>query len=111
VEIQPADVEIRLTPGSSELTEVPALFWRERKASFMICRIGDNLFRPQFFYTPGEQYSTGRASYDNLAECVTALLQCQADDERGGGVGPAQARTGDRHGPDSENSAKSIDTI
>jgi hypothetical protein len=87
VELHLADVEIRLTPGSDELTEVPALFWRERDASFMICRLGENRFRPQFFYTPGEQFSTDRDNYDNLAECITALLQCQADDERGRGVG------------------------
>jgi hypothetical protein len=38
-----------------------------------------------FFYPVepgGEQYGAGRADYDDLAECVIAVLRAQADHEK-----------------------------
>jgi len=41
--------------------------------------VGDHRFRCQFFYSVREQYGTGKAEYDDLLECVVALLKLQAD--------------------------------
>ena len=82
VPIQMADVELQLDPGSDTLTVCPALYWSHGKAEFVVCKLGSGRFRAQFFYSPLEQYGTGRAEYDNLGDCVVTLLQVQADDER-----------------------------
>ena len=82
VEIHLADTEVRLDPSRTEVTECPAVFWKEREASFIICKLGENRFKNQFFYGPHEHYGTGRNEYDDLAECVTTILQVQSDDER-----------------------------
>ena len=81
IEVQQADVELRLDPGVPELTLCPALVWKERGAGFVISKAGDNRFRCQFFYSVREQYGTGKAEYDDLLECVVALLKLQADHE------------------------------
>ncbi|MDD5241146.1 MAG: hypothetical protein PHG47_05390 [Sulfuricella sp.] len=81
VEVQQADVELRLDPGVPELTACPALVWKERGAGFVVSKVGDNRFRCQFFYSVREQYGTGRSEYDDLLECVVALLKLQADHE------------------------------
>jgi len=54
----------------------------ERGADFVICKVGESRYRCQFFYSDQEQFGTGRDVYDNLAECVTILLQVQADHEQ-----------------------------
>jgi hypothetical protein len=81
VEVKAADVEMRLSPADRELTSCPALFWAERDAGFVLSKTGEGLFRCQFYYSVREQYGTGREEYDDLAECVTALLKLQADHE------------------------------
>ena len=37
--------------------------------------------RSLFYYSDEEQFGTGRAEYDELAECVSLLLKLQADHE------------------------------
>lgn len=86
IELQLADSELRLDPGLTELTVCPTIFWTERGANFVICKLPSNKYRNQFFYSIKEQYGTGRETYDDLAECVTALLQVQADHERDKGL-------------------------
>jgi hypothetical protein len=81
VEVQLADVELRLDPSVPELTLCPALVWKEQGAGFVISKVGDSRFRCQFFYSVREQYGTGKAEYDDLFECVVALLKLQADHE------------------------------
>ena len=81
VEVQQADVELRLDPSVPELTLCPALVWKERGAGFVLSKVGDSRFRCQFFYSVREQYGTGRVEYDDLLECVVALLKLQADHE------------------------------
>lgn len=81
IEVKQADVELRLSQADRELTLCPALFWAERGAGFVLAKTGDNRFRCQFYYSVREQYGTGREEYDDLAECVTALLKLQADHE------------------------------
>jgi len=82
VDLQLAEAELRLDLDSTTLTACPTVFWSERGASFVICKIGESKYRSQFFYRIREQYSTGRDFYTDLAECVTTLLQVQADHER-----------------------------
>ncbi len=86
VELQMADTELRLEPSVTELTTCPAVFWAERGANFVVCKIGEGHYRSQFFYSIREQYGTGRETYDDLAECVTILLQVQSDHERDKGL-------------------------
>jgi len=82
VALQLADSELQLDPSSTQLADCPTLFWSERGADFVICKVGESRYRCQFFYSDSEQFGTGRDVYDNLAECVTTLLQVQADHEQ-----------------------------
>ena len=83
-----ADSELRLDPESTVLTACPTLFWSERAANFVVFKIGEGRYRCQFFYGPNEEYGTGRDSYDDIAECVTHVLQLQADHESREGFAP-----------------------
>lgn len=82
VETQLADTELRLDPPSPALTSCPTVFWSERDANFVVCKVGPSHYRCQFYYSPREQFGTGREVYDDLQQCVTVLLQVQADHER-----------------------------
>jgi len=85
VATQPAEVELRLAPGDATLTACPTLYWEARGAAFVLAKVGAACWRAMFFYPAepgGEQYGTGRAEYDDLADCVIALLRAQADHEK-----------------------------
>jgi hypothetical protein len=82
VAIELADSELQLDPGAPVLTACPTVFWSERGCNFLIFKTGDGRYRSQFFYGEDEHYGTGRAEYDELAECVGLLLQLQADHEK-----------------------------
>jgi hypothetical protein len=82
VEVQQADVELRLDPAVPVLTVCPALVWQENGATFVICKVGENRFRGQFHYSVREQYGTGREEYDDLPQCVITLLKMQEDLEK-----------------------------
>ena len=82
VDVQTADAELRLDPSDRELTLCPVVYWREDKAQFVIFKTGEDRYRCQFFYADDEQYGTGRAEFDELAECVSLLLKLQADHEK-----------------------------
>lgn len=79
LEIQRADIELRLDPAIPELTVCPSLVWSEGGATFVVCKLGDNRFRSQFLYSAREQFGTGISEYDDIAECVVTLLKFQAD--------------------------------
>ena len=79
VPLQSADVELQLDPVSETLTTCPSLYWNELGAEFIVSKLADQRFRCQFFYSASEQFGTGRDVYDNLGDCVTNLLQLQAD--------------------------------
>ncbi len=85
VEAQLADVELKLSPKDEVLTACPTLYWEERGAAFVIAKVAAGRYRTMFYY-PGdfnpEQYGTSRAEYEDLAECVTAVLRAQADHEQ-----------------------------
>jgi len=79
VPLQSAEVELLLDPEDKEPTPCPALYWSELGAEFIVAKVGEQRFRSQFFYSENEVFGTGRDVYDNLGDCVTILLQVQAD--------------------------------
>lgn len=81
VALELADSETRLDPHSDEVTVCPTFYWEQRGVEFVIFKVGDNLYRSQFYYSPIEQYGTGR-DFDDLVECVTTTLRLQADHEK-----------------------------
>ena len=81
VEIQLADVETKLYPDDRELTECPAMYWQVDEASFVIIKAGDKSYRSQFYYRGYQQYGTGKVEFDDLADCITTMLQVHADKE------------------------------
>jgi len=80
--IQLADCELQLSANSEELTSCPTQYWTERGAQFVVCKVGENRYRCQFFYSDAEHYGTGHDEYSSLEECVLTLLQVQADHEQ-----------------------------
>ncbi len=82
VEIELADCELVLDKDSETLTHCPTVFWHERGANFVVFKVGMFQYRAQFFYTPHDQYGTGIDEYNDLDECIAAVLQTQADHER-----------------------------
>ena len=88
VDIQLADSELRLSPTTQELTWCPTLFWQKDSVNFVVFKVASGRYRCQFFYSGNEQYNTGIEEYDNLSDCVTTLLQVQADHEVQKGINP-----------------------
>lgn len=76
------DGEIRMHPNDRELTEVPLAWWSQRGANFVIFKVDERRYRGQFYYRGYQQYGTGQPEFDDIASCVTTLLQVQADHER-----------------------------
>lgn len=104
VPLQLADSELQLNAASEELTLCPTLYWCERGAQFVVCKVAADRYRCQFFYSETEQYGTGRAEYDDLENCVMTLLQVQSDHERRMSPAPSSATVADLaaddyHGP------------
>ena len=82
VPVEPAETELRLDPAIDALTVCPTLYWSERGAHFVVCKVGAPRYRCQFFYTDADHFGTGRDEYDDLRLCVRTLLQVQADHEK-----------------------------
>ena len=82
VQIELADSDLQLDPGTPVLTACPTVYWSERGCNFLIFKTGEDRYRCQFFYSDEEQFGTGRAEFDELAECVSLLLKLQADHEK-----------------------------
>lgn len=85
IELELADAELRLKDSTGELarelTLCPTVFWQVDKVSFVIFKTAPQRYRCQFFYSIHEQYGTGIEEFDNIGECITVLLQIQADHE------------------------------
>ncbi len=103
VQVQLADSELQIDATSESLTLCPTLYWRERGAHFVVCKVAEGRYRSQFFYSDAEQYGTGHTEYDDLENCVVTLLQVQSDHERQLANISSGARLadtgGDYHGP------------
>ncbi len=82
VEILLADAELNLKPSAPDVATCPTIFWHERKTNFVVFKAGPSRFRTRFFYTPHDQFGTAIEEFDNLEECVAAVLQTQSDHER-----------------------------
>jgi hypothetical protein len=83
VQTELADSDLKLDPDAPVLTSCPTVFWSERGCNFLIFKTGEDRYRCLFYYgDEEEQYGTGRAEYDELAECVGLLLKLQADHEK-----------------------------
>ncbi len=78
-----AESELKLDAARDEMTICPTLYWSERGAHFVVCRVADDRevghYRCQFFYTDADQYGTGIDEYTDLRDCVLTLLRVQAD--------------------------------
>lgn len=96
IEIELATCELILDKNSNDLVAYPTVFWYQRGSNFVVYKTGMDTFRARFFYTPHEQYGTGKDEYNQLDECVAAVLQTQEDHEREGG------------GVESDSSAKTL---
>ena len=82
VPFQLADSELQLDATSEELILCPTIYWAERGAQFVVCKVAADRYRCQFFYSETEQYGTGHDEYNSLGDCVLTLLQVQSDHER-----------------------------
>lgn len=82
VPVQLADSELQLDASSEQLTLCPTIYWAERGAQFVVCKVASDRFWCQFFYSETEQYGTGQNEYNNLSDCVLAVLQVQSEHER-----------------------------
>lgn len=82
VPLQLADSELQLDALAEELTSCPTIYWAERGAQFVVCKVAENRYRCQFFYSETDQYGTGHDEYNSLGDCVVTLLQVQSDHER-----------------------------
>ena len=76
-----ADSELKLDPASDDMTICPTLYWTERGANFVLCKVAPGRYRCQFFYADADQYGTGHDDYTDLQRCVLTLLRVQADQE------------------------------
>lgn len=93
---------MRLAPGDSQLTSCPTPYWEERGAAFVIAKVTQGNYGTMFYFPgdPGdEQYGTGRPEYDDLVDCVMAVLRAQADHEK------------ERHGVASGKTARDLQGI
>jgi hypothetical protein len=73
VPLQLADSELQLDAVSEKLTLCPTLYWAERGAQFVVCKVAADRYRCQFFYSGTEQYGTGQDEYNSLGDCVVTL--------------------------------------
>ena len=82
VPIETGEAEIDASGGGVELSTCPVLYWEERGAHFVVFKVANDRYRAQFFYTEAQQFSTGKATFDNLGDCLITVLQVQSDHER-----------------------------
>ncbi len=79
IEIHMADCEVQLDKEDEKLVERPALFWSALDCNFVVIKMAAGEFQGFFFYQPDEHFSNAQQTYSDPVNCVTALLQYQAD--------------------------------
>jgi len=82
IDLQVVDTEVRLSVADRELSPCPAFYWEYGKCHFLICKVGENCYRSQFFFRIHQQFGTDVEIYEDLTECVVTLLQAQADHQQ-----------------------------
>ena len=95
VPLERVEVELALDPLDDGPAPYPALYWSALGAEFIVSKVGDNRFRSQFFYSPLEQFGTGRDVWNDLGDCVLTLLRLQADHASTRPATPQAPATGD----------------
>ncbi len=60
----------------------PAIYWHAHGTNFVVSKTGLSEYRGLFYYTPHELFEIGTDGFDNIEECVTAVLQTQGDNRR-----------------------------
>ncbi len=67
-----------------ELATCPLIYWEspEDDSKFFITKTAVNEYRCQFFYRGYQQYGTGKELYDNIGDCVIAMLQVHSEHEQ-----------------------------
>lgn len=80
-ELRLGDSEIRRRPSDRDLTVCPLAYWEHNDCHFVVVKCGERRYRSQFYYEGWRQFGTGVREYDDIATCVVATLQAQADEE------------------------------
>lgn len=104
VPFQLADSELQLDAASEELTLCPTIYWAERGALFVVCKVAVDRYCCQFFYSEAEQYGTGHDEYKQPGRlCRDPAASPQSDHERQmANISSGATRTeidDDYHGP------------
>jgi hypothetical protein len=79
VEVAEVETEVRLSPADRELTQCPALYWKEDGCAFVVSKTGPAAYRAMFFYSVKDRFATGKEEYDNLGDCIITLLKVQEE--------------------------------
>ena len=82
IELELADAELRLSPEVRTTTPCPTVYWQADDTNFVVFKLGEKHYRCQFYFRGFQQFGTGRDDYDDITECVTTLLQVEADHRR-----------------------------
>ncbi len=82
IEIRLADSETDFDSNEAQPSSCPVLLWTAKGCNFMVLREGEEQFRARYFYTPHEQFSTTQHSFNTVEDCVSGVMQSQADHER-----------------------------
>ena len=81
IPVQLADVELRLTPGSIDMTLCPCAYWEVGDVHFLIARTDRYHFFGTFYYRGYQQYGTEKRRYDDLFDCITSTLKAHEEYE------------------------------
>jgi hypothetical protein len=78
VSIHLADIEYT-KEGEEAVNLYPALVWEDKSSTFVVLKMGMLSYKSFFYYLKNKRYDTGVLEYNDLNECVTTLMQSQAD--------------------------------
>lgn len=81
IELQLADVEIKMYPQDRELTVCPALFRVADSTNLVIIKVADRACRNQFYHRDFQQYGTDKTDYEYITAYFLVMLQVHADRE------------------------------
>ncbi len=65
--------------GDETSQPYPALVWEDKNTTFIVLKMGMLVYKSFFYYLKNKRYDTGVLEYNDLQECVTSLMQSQAD--------------------------------
>lgn len=82
IPVELADVELRLSLASIDMTPCPSAYWEVGDAHFLISRTDRHHFQAIFYYRSYQQYGTQKRSFDDLFDSVTSLLKAHEEYEQ-----------------------------